>query len=70
MGSNQAVAAWNCNFDNRRQVKFTRVEKEPFVPGRRLGGGGVGIVYETSLDGIPLALKRTYTRRLCPHDLN
>jgi serine/threonine protein kinase len=68
--SDEAIAAWNRRFGARRQVEFTRNDKEPFMAGRRLGGGGVGIVHETYLDGIPLALKRTYTRRLSPHELN
>jgi hypothetical protein len=69
-GSDEAIAAWNRMFDGRRQLEFTRNDKEPFVPGRRLGGGGVGIVHEIHLDGIPVALKRTYTHRLRPHELN
>jgi hypothetical protein len=41
-----------------------------FIPGRRLGGGGIGVVHETTLDGITLAVKCTYTRRLTNHQWN
>jgi serine/threonine protein kinase len=68
-GSQQAHNAWKNRF-NARQITLSREEPEAFTTGRRLGGGGIGIVHETILDGIPLALKRTYTRRLTDQQLN
>jgi serine/threonine protein kinase len=68
-GRLQAHTAWKRCF-NVRQLNLGRDDPEIFTPGRRLGGGGIGIVHETSIDGIPLALKRTYTRRLNDHQLN
>jgi serine/threonine protein kinase len=64
-----ALDAWTRKFRSP-QVQLQRTDPSPFVAGRRLGGGGVGIVYETHLDGIALALKRTYTRKLNDNDLN
>ena len=52
------------------QVHIEREDQSPFKTGRRLGGGGIGIVYETKLDGISLALKHTYTRKLTPLHFN
>ncbi|KAF2125571.1 kinase-like protein [Dothidotthia symphoricarpi CBS 119687] len=67
--SDAALAAWDRNYRSR-QLELTRNDPEPFRPGRRLGGGGIGIVHETKLDGISLALKRTYARKLTDHQLN
>lgn len=64
-----ALRAWSQRFGSA-QVHFSRTDPTPFTAGRRLGGGGVGIVHETKLDGIALALKRTYTRKLSDRDLN
>ncbi|KAH7079490.1 kinase-like domain-containing protein [Paraphoma chrysanthemicola] len=67
--SQKAHEAWTKKF-GKPQVELERHEPEPFVAIRRLGGGGAGTVYETRLDGIALALKCTYTRRLHEHALN
>jgi serine/threonine protein kinase len=67
--SNKAHEAWKQKF-REPQIRLVRSDPEPFKPERRLGGGGVGIVYETYLDGIALALKRTYTQKLGERDLN
>lgn len=67
--SEDALSAWNRKYSTR-QVRLARDEPEPFKPGRRLGGGGIGIVHEVNLDGISLALKRTYAKRLTEYDLN
>jgi serine/threonine protein kinase len=67
--NDHAHAAWRSQFGTRHLV-LNREDQEPFTSGRRLGGGGVGIVHETELNGIPLALKRTYTRRLTDSQLN
>ncbi|KAH7071264.1 kinase-like domain-containing protein [Paraphoma chrysanthemicola] len=67
--SEKAHEAWTKKF-GKPQIELERHEPEPFVAIRRLGGGGAGTVYETRLDGIALALKRTYTRRLHEHALN
>jgi serine/threonine protein kinase len=64
-----ALTAWTRRFKDT-QVRFKRQDPSPFIAGRRLGGGGVGTVYETHLDGIALAMKRTYTRKLTERDLN
>ena len=65
-----AIAAWNRNFSGNLQLELTREDPLPFTIGQRLGGGGVGVVHETHIDGVPLALKRTYTRRISCQQLN
>ena len=65
-----AIAAWNRNFSGQPQLELARDDALPFTIGQRLGGGGVGIVFETHIEGVPLALKRTYTRRMTPQQLN
>lgn len=68
--STSAIAAWNRNFSGRPQLELAREDALPFTVGQRLGGGGVGVVFETHIDGIPMALKRTYTRRMTSQQLN
>jgi len=65
-----AIAAWNRNFSGQPQLELAREDALPFTIGQRLGGGGVGVVHETHIDGVPLALKRTYTRRISSQQLN
>jgi serine/threonine protein kinase len=67
--SEKALETWRHKF-GVPQIRLVRSDPQPFVPGRRLGGGGAGIVYETHLDGVALALKRTYTHKLGERDLN
>jgi serine/threonine protein kinase len=67
--SEAALAAWNRKFTTRI-VEVGKGEPGLFNAGRRLGGGGIGVVHETTLDGIALAVKRTYTRRLTDHQWN
>ncbi|KAH9882617.1 hypothetical protein J1614_000853 [Plenodomus biglobosus] len=67
--SGEAHAAWSRRY-RTRQIEFARDETKPFSLGRRLGGGGVGTVYEVCFDGIPMALKQTWTRRVTERDLN
>jgi hypothetical protein len=69
LGKEHAHAAWRSQFA-ARQLVLNYEDQVPFTSDRRLGGGGVGIVHETKLNGIPLALKRTYTRRLTDFQLN
>jgi serine/threonine protein kinase len=64
-----AVHAWNRQFECR-QLDLTVGEPEPFKAGQRIGSGGMGTVHETVFHGIRLALKRTYTMRLTPQQLN
>jgi serine/threonine protein kinase len=64
-----AIAAWNRKFSSRI-VEVAKNQPALFVSGRRLGGGGIGVVHETTLDGITIAVKRTYTRRLTDHQWN
>lgn len=65
----QAHAAWQTRF-GVRQLSLSREDPDLFNAGRRLGGGGFGIVHQTTLNGIPLALKRTYPRKLTEDQLN
>ncbi|KAF1934670.1 kinase-like protein [Clathrospora elynae] len=67
--SQNALLAWNRKFA-AHQVRLERGEPEIFSPGRRLGGGGIGVVHEVQLDGISFALKRTYAQHLTDYDLN
>jgi serine/threonine protein kinase len=67
--SELAIAAWKRRFPTRI-VEVAKGEPELFSPGRRLGGGGIGVVHETTIDGIAVALKRTYTRRLTDQQWN
>lgn len=69
-GPVSAVAAWKQKFGFQRHVELTKDDKELFIAGRRLGGGGFGEVHETVIKGISVALKRTYVRRLTPRQLN
>jgi len=65
-----AIAAWNIHFSSRPQLQLAREDALPFAIGQSLGGGGVGVVYETHIDGVPLALKRTWTRKMSTQQLN
>jgi hypothetical protein len=67
--SEQACRIWGQKF-GARHFSLSRHDPEPFKIGRRLGGGGFGLVSETTLDGIALAIKRTYTRKLTSEQLN
>jgi hypothetical protein len=67
--SEKALEAWKRKF-GELQIRLARSDPAPFVPGRRLGGGGAGIVYETQLGGVALALKRTYAQKLSKRILN
>lgn len=69
MGSEAAIAGWDRRFSSR-QVNFSKEDELPFKPGRTLGRGGLGIVVETEIEGIAVAWKRTYTRRLTPQQTN
>ena len=66
----RATAAWNRMFNGQSQLELAREEILPFTIGQRLGGGGVGVVHETHIYGVPVALKRTYTHRITPQQLN
>ena len=68
--SQSVIAAWNRTFCGQSQLILAREDALPFTIGQRLGGGGVGIVFETHIEGLPLALKRTYTRRISSQQLN
>jgi serine/threonine protein kinase len=65
----RAYQVWDQKF-GARQISLGRDDADPFSTGRRLGSGGIGIVYETRLGSIPLAIKRTYARKLTPDQLN
>jgi hypothetical protein len=67
--SELAIAAWKRRFPTRI-VEVAKGEPELFSPGRRLGSGGIGVVHETTIDGIAVALKRTYTQRLTDQQWN
>jgi serine/threonine protein kinase len=67
--SDAANRAWKERF-SEPCIRLELSDPAPFVVGRRLGGGGVGIVVETHIDGIALALKRTYPRKLTTDHLN
>jgi len=56
----RATSAWNRMFNGQSQLELAREEILPFTIGQRLGGGGVGVVHETHIYGVPVALKRTY----------
>jgi serine/threonine protein kinase len=57
----EAIEAWNRRFVVPH-VKVQRRDPDPFVVGNRLGSGGVGEVYECEIEGVPVALKRIYTK--------
>lgn len=60
---NEATEAWNRQF-SVPHVRVKRGLPDPLVVGNRLGSGGVGEVYETRVGGVPVALKRIYTKSL------
>ncbi|KAF2489139.1 hypothetical protein BU16DRAFT_567321 [Lophium mytilinum] len=53
-----------------RHLEFSETRQIPFEEGRVLGRGGVGIVHKTTLHGVDLAWKRTYTRVIGERQLN
>jgi serine/threonine protein kinase len=57
----EAIEAWNRRFVVPH-VKVQRRDPDPFLVGSRLGSGGVGEVYECKIGGVPVALKRIYTK--------
>jgi serine/threonine protein kinase len=59
--SNVAHAAWDRKFPTK-MIVLQRGDAEPLSPGRHLGKGGFGSVYEAKLDGIAVALKRIWIR--------
>jgi hypothetical protein len=65
----RAYRVWDQKF-GARQLSLGRGDAAPFTIDRHLGGGGIGIVHETRLESIPLAIKRTYTRKLTTDQLN
>jgi serine/threonine protein kinase len=67
--SERAYCVWDQKFGTR-QLNLGRGDAAPFIIERYLGGGGIGVVHETRLETIPLAIKRTYTRRLTTDQLN
>jgi serine/threonine protein kinase len=67
--SERAYRVWNHKF-GARQLSLGRDDAAPFTIGRYLGGGGIGVVHEIRLETIPLAIKRTYTRKLTIDQLN
>tara|TARA_R110002003_G_scaffold145_13_gene13456 strand:- start:16415 stop:17749 length:1335 start_codon:yes stop_codon:yes gene_type:complete len=64
-----ASRGWKAQFETTL-VHLARDSPEPFTAMRRLGGGGEGIIHETRLADVPLAWKRTYTKRLGGRALN
>lgn len=58
-----AAWTWDAMYDTR-QLNLGRNDPEPFQPGRHLGQGGCGSVHEIDLNGVRLALKRSYHRKL------
>jgi serine/threonine protein kinase len=65
----KAHAGWKRMFGNR-QVSLGIRDPVPFSQGAILGKGGLGVVYETNIDGVAVAWKRTYMRRIAERDLN
>ncbi|KAH7079491.1 kinase-like domain-containing protein [Paraphoma chrysanthemicola] len=66
----KAQAGWKRKFPDHPVRLDIRDDPVPFVQGAILGRGGLGVVYETSIDGIAVAWKRTYIRRISERDLN
>jgi serine/threonine protein kinase len=64
-----ALLAWKRKFGDQ-QLKLGIKDSVPFEQGAILGSGGLGVVYETKIDGIAVAWKRTYMRRLKDEHLN
>lgn len=65
----KACLAWRRE-SGSRQVKFEPADPSPLQQGVILGKGGIGVVYQTTLDSVDVAWKRTYTRRLTEWYLN
>jgi serine/threonine protein kinase len=59
----RAIAVWNRKFGGPSWVELTLSDEEPFTSVRKLGVGGNSTVHETHVNGIPLALKKIYTRK-------
>ncbi|KAI4671714.1 uncharacterized protein J4E78_000210 [Alternaria triticimaculans] len=65
-----AAVAWNRMSNGQSHVEWAREDVRPFSIGQRLGKGGVGVVHETHIGGVSVALKLTSTRRMDPQILN
>jgi serine/threonine protein kinase len=64
-----ALSAWNRMFGSQQLTLDIR-DPIPLEQGAILGSGGLGAVYETKIDGIAMAWKRVYTRKLTERHLN
>lgn len=64
-----ARAAWAQRF-GASHTTLSINDPTPFQPGPTLGSGGLGVVVETTIEDIPVAWKRIYTRRLNDRYLN
>lgn len=64
-----ALSAWQRLFGERQAILGPKASI-PLEQGSILGSGGIGVVYETSLDGVAVAWKRIYTRKLTDWHLN
>ena len=60
-----AHRAWNEKFKNRRHLELKRDDEPLFkpIPNRELGRTSLSEIHVTDLEGIPLALKRTFPRK-------
>jgi serine/threonine protein kinase len=59
----EASTAWTQKF-GAPHVKLKRGLPDPLDVGKRLGSGGVGEVWATTIGGVPVALKRIYATHL------
>jgi serine/threonine protein kinase len=64
-----ALSAWKRMFGSQQLTLDIR-DPVPLEQGAILGSGGLGAVYETKIDGIAVAWKRVYTRKLTERHLN